>query len=562
MRTKKLMFLLLIFSLVGALSGQTAEQLPIPVNFKFAGDTLIWDGVENAIGYSVNIINATAQWIVFDVTENTFIIPENHPKELVYFRVKANGDNIHYTDSIWSDIIKFKTSAEQLPTPVNFKITFDYFGDTLSWSAVDNAVGYTVNVIMEPLDVWLVYDVTENSFNIPKHYSYKEGVEFKVKANGDNINYFDSKWSDLISWSYEKSVLDTPTNLEIVGKTLTWDKVKNAAGYTLSVGTNLTMVINIDVPENRFSIPDIYAGATFVVVARGDNIYYLDSDWSDTIVYKLQLPTPKNLKLIDNILTWDYVETMSGIRVVDYTVNIITHLTMMITFDVTENSFNIPDQYVGAVFEVKANGDGIDYSDSEWSEKIGLLQLDTPTNLKIQGMVLTWDHVETISSGRVSIYTVDVRTPAAILIHIVVTENSFNIPEQYAGAIFAVKAMGDNIYYTDSEWSEPVQDEDRLNESDVVISNKSGLLGNYPNPFNPTTSISFALTNNSFVGLDVYNMKGQKVRSLANGNFTAGQHSVVWNGQDDNGSTVSSGVYFYRITTNEYTETKKMIMIK
>ncbi len=88
------------------------------------------------------------------------------------------------------------------------------------------------------------------------------------------------------------------------------------------------------------------------------------------------------------------------------------------------------------------------------------------------------------------------------------------------------------------------------------------LKGNYPNPFNPETSISFSLKEDSQAILTVYNMKGQKVRTITNEFMTAGDHSIVWNGKDDNGSDVSSGVYFYKLTTNDYSKINKMILLK
>ena len=62
--------------------------------------------------------------------------------------------------------------------------------------------------------------------------------------------------------------------------------------------------------------------------------------------------------------------------------------------------------------------------------------------------------------------------------------------------------------------------------------------------------------------LDVYNVKGQKVKTLINEHRTAGQHSVVWNGTDDNNRKVSSGVYFYRMRNGKFSSTKKMILMK
>jgi len=85
---------------------------------------------------------------------------------------------------------------------------------------------------------------------------------------------------------------------------------------------------------------------------------------------------------------------------------------------------------------------------------------------------------------------------------------------------------------------------------------------NYPNPFNPTTTIKYTLKKNSKVLLNIYNIKGQKVKQLVNKQLTAGQYSVVWNGKDDNGNSVSSGIYFYKLKTTNFEKTKKMILMK
>ncbi|MBI9031121.1 S8 family serine peptidase [bacterium] len=98
-------------------------------------------------------------------------------------------------------------------------------------------------------------------------------------------------------------------------------------------------------------------------------------------------------------------------------------------------------------------------------------------------------------------------------------------------------------------------------ESDVALVNNA-LLGNYPNPFNPETRIAFSTKNNGHVSIDIYNLKGQKVKSLLNENKEAGKHTVVWNGKDDNGKNVASGVFFYRMKSGKYTSTKKMILMK
>jgi hypothetical protein len=88
------------------------------------------------------------------------------------------------------------------------------------------------------------------------------------------------------------------------------------------------------------------------------------------------------------------------------------------------------------------------------------------------------------------------------------------------------------------------------------------LQGNYPNPFNPETTIRYSVKETSPVTIEVYNLKGQLVRTLVNEVKTAGNYSVVWNGRDNNNQPVSSGVYFYKMNAGKYSSTKKMIMMK
>jgi hypothetical protein len=101
---------------------------------------------------------------------------------------------------------------------------------------------------------------------------------------------------------------------------------------------------------------------------------------------------------------------------------------------------------------------------------------------------------------------------------------------------------------------------DNNNDSTPVLT--SALNNNYPNPFNPETTISYSVEKAGKVTLEVYNILGQKVKTLVNDNVNAGSHNVVWNGKDNAGRSVASGVYFYRMTNRNYTKTNKMILMK
>lgn len=88
------------------------------------------------------------------------------------------------------------------------------------------------------------------------------------------------------------------------------------------------------------------------------------------------------------------------------------------------------------------------------------------------------------------------------------------------------------------------------------------IFGNYPNPFNPATTISFTLPETGQAGLAIYNVSGQKVRELASGTLAAGRHSVVWDGRDGNGSAVSSGVYISRLMMKDKATASRMLLVK
>ena len=104
------------------------------------------------------------------------------------------------------------------------------------------------------------------------------------------------------------------------------------------------------------------------------------------------------------------------------------------------------------------------------------------------------------------------------------------------------------------------------NSMNGLIPAKTELMGNHPNPFNPETTISFSVNKSSFVSLSIFNIKGQKIRTLIDSKINAGYHKAVWDGKDQNGTNVSSGIYFSSFYTDnddgDFTSVKKMILLK
>ncbi|MCP3685484.1 MAG: T9SS type A sorting domain-containing protein, partial [bacterium] len=102
-----------------------------------------------------------------------------------------------------------------------------------------------------------------------------------------------------------------------------------------------------------------------------------------------------------------------------------------------------------------------------------------------------------------------------------------------------------------------------IDQSDSIVPSIFALKQNYPNPFNATTKIDFSLPKTTLVTLTIYNILGQKVKTLVHAVKSSGDYSVVWDGADAYGMNVSSGVYIYRLATNSgFIQSEKMILLK
>jgi hypothetical protein len=101
-----------------------------------------------------------------------------------------------------------------------------------------------------------------------------------------------------------------------------------------------------------------------------------------------------------------------------------------------------------------------------------------------------------------------------------------------------------------------------VSDPEVTIPSQIRLEQNYPNPFNPETIIRFSLPSFSDVTLDVFSIHGRKIATLASGRYSAGWHSVRWNGMTNQNVPASSGVYIYSLRTGTTTITKKLLLLR
>jgi hypothetical protein len=173
-----------------------------------------------------------------------------------------------------------------------------------------------------------------------------------------------------------------------------------------------------------------------------------------------------------------------------------------------------------------------------------------------------------------------ITTPEGYTVSIEETRNEvdyFVSPGEYITVIIefaptqAVQYDGDIIITS----NDPNQSEVNIPVSGTGFSTENGmeliplatkLQRNFPNPFNPTTSIKYALHEDAKICIEIFNIKGQKVKTLIDKKQSAGYHAVMWNGKDNSGKTAASGLYFYKMASEgnsgDYISIKKMILLK
>ena len=99
-------------------------------------------------------------------------------------------------------------------------------------------------------------------------------------------------------------------------------------------------------------------------------------------------------------------------------------------------------------------------------------------------------------------------------------------------------------------------------ETEKFVPEEFALLQNYPNPFNPTTTVTFDVPTESWVTMEIYSIQGRRIRTLVSESYTAGRHSVMWNGTDEFGQHVSSGAFVVRMTAGDFVDTIKMVLLR
>ena len=301
--------------------------------------------------------------------------------------------------------------------------------------------------------------------------------------------------------------------------------------------------------------------ACTVPYAPGDADFDSDTDINDVLtvvdfILEEDYPTEDELRnvdvnmdgdinIADIIMMVDIIFGTTTARLVESDPNEVAYIDLK--SDYSSSTINLEIDYNGPIrgmeFELNYNSE--------------LVDIQTPYLIDAQGNVMISSNM--VADGTKKVVVTDMQGGTIKP----VGEVYLSIPVVFKGSIYDVGQVEiDNINVAGFA-GDLIDYVSRTAISDVkLIPSDFSLQQNFPNPFNPSTEIRFDLPEEGQVELSVFNMQGQKVRTLESGRMAPGYHAIIWNGTNDNGSRVSTGMYFYSIQTNKFQAVRKMLFLK
>ncbi len=508
--------------------------------------------------------------LYYSCSDGLEVIDFSNPNEL---QILSTNDDIHFHDSVIVDDILYCASNKKV-------------------YAVDITNPNSTNLICDyiPFDVCNKLAVKDNFIFIN---SWLDGVSILDFADPENqylLNYQDLRSNVIAKSPNEEFMLiygraaeglhfykmDDPLNpeylyshIEQVGFTSFYiDNEICCSNYGSRLNIyDLTNLDNLTILGHVGFNPN-YARC----ITRKDNYIYVGNDSHEIMIFDISdVSNPYNVVNID-VQSWIfdltikddflYFVNISGLRIFDLTVPLMPIEVGFWDSNNRAEQFALFDNYAYI-----ADYDGgikvIDVSDPSNPHLINTLVLNSTSRLDINPIIR--DN-KLFVSDRVwnEIFVYDLQTPAyPYYLFSYRWDHYSNDFEVFGNYFYSANGAGTHYYHGLSvlDFSELMTEinEPSIPQPSSLISN----LFNYPNPFNPSTTIEFSIQNDSQINLEIFNIKGQKIKTLVQNEFTKGYHSIIWNGDDESGKSVSSGIYYYKLNVNDKTKAvKKCLLLK
>jgi hypothetical protein len=571
-----------------------ADDLPGSVTFS-------WNAVKDAASFNFEISTdpdfTELSFNQSGISDTTIEVSNIELNNSYYWRVQAV--TVGGTESDWSAVRQFATvgippapvlvspsnEAQNIPTSL-----------TLSWNDAAGAETYQ-------LQVATVSDFSATLANVTGIVN----TEYEITGLDNDRTYYwrvratnqfgDGEWSQVWSFSTligipSAPVLLTPEHQAIdqpVVLTFDWEDADLADTYRLQVSkvSNFSSTeVNVgNIQQSSYEVTSLEYSTTYYWRVNATN-QSGTSAWSSVRSFTTIIEEPAVPQLTapadnaDAVSTKPNLDWEDAVRVETYRVQVATDSefdTVVLDVEGLEtSSYSVPDEldeFTLHYWRVNATNIG---GTSDWSEVWQFTTgrafpvpptLVSPANggTNVTNALMLWNSVETATHYRLQVAkSDDFAEPAVDNASVTNTFYEATNLEQFTQYFWRVRAISDvGAGDWSVTWSFTTGAIVSVERFDDQIPTEFALGQNYPNPFNPTTRIQFALPQDATVRLEVYNMLGQRIATLIDGEyFNAGIFEAEWNARDDAGHEVSSGLYIYRISAGDYVNMKKMLFTK
>ncbi|MCP4703637.1 MAG: T9SS type A sorting domain-containing protein [candidate division Zixibacteria bacterium] len=558
--------------------------------------SLTWVVVTNADNYNIQISKNSgfSPTIVSALTASTnYEASGLEAGTTYYWRVGAH-------ECAWGSYSPYRSFTTACPLPAPPGLTSPSDGATglgmpflLDWNDVANADMY--RVVVDNNDNFSSPEIDESPSS--SEYNVSSGLEpgvtyyWRIMAHSD-CGY--SVWSASRSLTTECSIPAVPS-LELPPNGVTdlsspivldWADVSGATKYHIQIDDSPgfgSLIVSADnIPVSSSTVNGLDDATQYYWRIRAGNLCGW-SDWSDIRNFTTNCPLVRapmqyapddneiNIDVREKVsLTWDYPPGNIDFHVQVATSDAFSSLIAEHIHTSSGYTIQYPLQagtwYFWRVRTNNACGSG------DWSNvrkfqpncpAVGIANLESPSNGAInitQPIELNWEDVAEATRYDVQVDD-DIGFGSLEVNDENIAVSEFTLPNLIEGINYNWRIRVHNgCQWGDwsTVWNFVAGEQTDVNIISLdEIPEDFTLKQNYPNPFNPATTLEFALPRASYVTLDIHNILGEKVETLIARPMSAGSYSVTWNA-----SSVPSGIYFYQITAGQFTETKKMTLVK
>ncbi len=384
-----------------------------------------------------------------------------------------------------------------------------------------------------------------------------------------------SQYDNIVGTEYSLQILDiTQTNqiqhTSTISSTnyITPIKIIGQYAYVINYSNSALLIYNISDPHEPLlvhSMGILLEGAAIRRMEVVENRAYLLSMHT---LYVLDIADVSNPSILGQLPQYDY--NMVDLRMSDNIAYVATDDGGINLYDISnptsisalgrftnpvENSALRFFEMSGEIAYLAAKNNGVQVVNLQDPANPVLVQTIKPTTDICVTPIAIYNHYLFFGDDyRNIIYSYDISNPLQpVFHHSLIWNQMTDVLSSNNNRIYSISSTSINDLSL-SEGFSPIQDQ--------TIPTESMSLSNYPNPFNPETKLSFTLAKQTFVKLEVYNVRGQKIKALASESMSAGKHQISWDGKDDFGKPVASGMYFSRLETPSQKVTRKMLLLK